>query len=83
MKTDPSAQIWREKWRITDKALEDINALMWESFMVNGREFGREQGAQIMAILNEWCEKEEAIFDNTIKRTDKLDEEIKKKPGHH
>lgn len=44
-----------------DAALNDINFLMWSTFMVKGYEFGRDDGAKIMAILNEWCRKEEEI----------------------
>lgn len=52
---------WRnrtELWRIADSALEDINEVMWESYMVKDREFGRNEGAKIMAALNRWCTSE-------------------------
>lgn len=43
-------------WRACDLALEDINKIMWESYMVTGREFGRNQGKAIMEVIVKWCE---------------------------
>lgn len=51
---------YEKLWRNADSALEAINKIMWESYMVKGREFGREQGAQIMMALNLWCQGEDA-----------------------
>ncbi len=38
--------------RLLEECLEDINAIMWSSHCLKGREFGREQGDAIMDVLN-------------------------------
>ena len=35
--------------------LEQINTLMWKTWGVKERKFGREEGDKIMGILNEWA----------------------------
>lgn len=37
--------------------MEDINAIMWESYMIKDRDFGRVQGSKIMSKLNEWADR--------------------------
>jgi len=37
--------------------LEDINAIMWESFMIKDRQFTREDGLKIMQVLDKWADK--------------------------
>jgi hypothetical protein len=39
------------------KLLEEINTIMWESFMVKGKEFGRTEGFKIMDRLEQWAER--------------------------
>ena len=46
--------------RLLDKCLEDINAIMWNSHCLKGREFGREQGEAIMYVLDRWARISEA-----------------------
>lgn len=41
-----------------DKYLDRINNLMWNTWGIKDAEFGREQGKQIMDILNEWAKEE-------------------------
>ena len=41
--------------RLYDECLEEINAIMWNSYCLKGREFGREQGNQIMTVLERWA----------------------------
>lgn len=49
-----------ERERLYDECLEDINAIMWNSHCLKGREFGREQGDAIMDVLNRWARISEA-----------------------
>lgn len=44
-----------ERERLYDECLEDINAIMWNSHCLKGREFGREQGEQIMYVMDRWA----------------------------
>lgn len=37
--------------------LSDINAIMFESFMIKGRDFGRTEGLEIMKVLEKWATK--------------------------
>lgn len=41
--------------RLLDECLEDINAIMWNSHCLKGREFGRVQGEAIMHVLDRWA----------------------------
>lgn len=38
-----------------NEALEEINTIMWESFMIKEYPFGRLDGTRIMIILEEWA----------------------------
>lgn len=41
-----------------NKLLEEINTIMWESFMVKGKGFTEQDGNKIMQILEKWAKKE-------------------------
>lgn len=42
----------KELWRM----LEQINIIMWESYMIKSRPFGRDEGGKIMEVLEQWAE---------------------------
>lgn len=42
-----------ELWRM----LDDINKIMWESFMIKSRGFKYEDGIKVMNVLNRWAKK--------------------------
>jgi hypothetical protein len=44
---------YRDLWKL----MEEINTIMWESYMVKGREFGRTEGYKIMGRLEQWAER--------------------------
>ena len=37
--------------------MENINTIMWESYMIKDKEFGRQEGYKIMGILEQWAER--------------------------
>ena len=39
------------------KLMENINTIMWESYMIKDKEFGRQEGYKIMGILEQWAER--------------------------
>ncbi len=39
----------------TEKYLEEINNIMWNTWGVKGHPFGRVEGEKIMQVLNEWA----------------------------
>ena len=43
----------RDMW----KMLDQINVIMWESYMIKDRPFGREEGRKIMEVLDQWAER--------------------------
>ena len=43
----------RDMW----KMLDQINVIMWESYMIKDRPFGREDGRKIMEVLEQWAER--------------------------
>lgn len=43
----------RDMWQLLDK----INTIMWESYMIKDRPFGRNEGRKIMEILEQWAER--------------------------
>jgi hypothetical protein len=51
----------RQHYKNCNKILEQINVVMWNSFHLKDREFGREQGAMIAELLEKWCERESEI----------------------
>lgn len=44
---------YRDLWKL----MEEINTIMWESYMIKGREFGRTEGYKIMGRLEQWAER--------------------------
>lgn len=55
----PNALEWIEKMknknRVLNKSLETINNIMWESYMIKDRDFGRKDGLKIMIELEKWA----------------------------
>lgn len=49
----PQANTDRDMW----KMLDQINVIMWESYMIKGRPFGRDEGLKIMKVLEQWAER--------------------------
>lgn len=43
----------RDMW----KMLDQINVIMWESYMIKDRPFGRDEGRKIMEVLEQWAER--------------------------
>lgn len=43
--------------RLNETTLEEINTIMWESYMIKQRPFGREQGTMIMKELEKWTKR--------------------------
>lgn len=43
----------RDMYQLLDK----INTIMWESYMIKDRPFGRNEGRKIMEILEQWAER--------------------------
>jgi len=43
--------------RLNEDTLEEINAIMWESYMIKGRNFGRQEGFKIMQELVKWSKR--------------------------
>ena len=41
--------------RLLNETLENINIVMWESYMIKGRSFDRNEGKKIMDILEHWA----------------------------
>ena len=39
------------------KLMDEINTIMWESYMIEGKEFGRTEGLKIMERLEQWAER--------------------------
>ena len=37
--------------------MNEINTIMWESYMIEGKEFGRTEGYKIMGRLEQWAER--------------------------
>ncbi len=37
--------------------MNEINTIIWESYMVKGKEFGRTEGYKIMGRLEQWAER--------------------------
>ena len=41
--------------RLLSETLENINAVMWESYMIKGKSFDRKDGEKIMHLLEHWA----------------------------
>ena len=37
--------------------MNEINTIMWESYMIKGKEFGRAEGYKIIGRLEQWAER--------------------------
>ena len=40
---------------LSTQTLENINAVMWESYMIKGKSFDRKEGQKIMHLLEHWA----------------------------
>lgn len=40
---------------LSTQTLENINAVMWESYMIKGKSFDRKEGEKIMHLLEHWA----------------------------
>lgn len=49
--TPNTQEQYNELWKLLDQ----INTIMWESYMIQNNEFGREQGKEIMERLEKWA----------------------------
>lgn len=52
-KVNTSTPTERELW----KMLNEINLIMWESYMIKDASFGRPEADKIMAVLEKWANK--------------------------
>ena len=43
--------------RLNEDTLEEINNVMWESYMIKDRNFGRQEGFKIMQELEKWANR--------------------------
>ena len=43
--------------RLNEDTLEEINTVMWESYMIKDRNFGRQEGFKIMQELEKWAKR--------------------------
>ena len=41
--------------KVFTETLENINAVMWESYMIKGKSFDRKEGEKIMHLLEHWA----------------------------
>ena len=39
------------------KLMDELNTIMWESYMIKGKDFGRQEGYKIMGLLEQWAER--------------------------
>lgn len=37
--------------------MNELNTIMWESYMIEGKDFGRTEGYKIMGLLERWAER--------------------------
>ena len=37
--------------------MDELNTIMWESYMIKGKDFGRQEGYKIMGLLEQWAER--------------------------
>ena len=50
---DVSRSDYNHIWQLMNK----LNTIMRESYMIEGREFGKAEGHKIMGILEQWAER--------------------------
>jgi hypothetical protein len=55
-----------------DIQLNNINDLMWDTWGIRGKEFGREEGNRIMEILNDWAINQSENIGETSKIIDEI-----------
>mgnify|MGYP003402908189 CR=1 FL=1 len=48
-----SSADYKHLWEL----MNEINTIMWESYMIEGKEFGRTEGYKIMGRLEQWAER--------------------------
>ena len=48
-----SSTDYKHIWQL----MNELNAIMWESYMVKGKDFGRQEGYKIMGLLEQWAER--------------------------
>lgn len=44
---------YKHIWQLMD----ELNTIMWESYMIKGKYFGRQEGYKIMGLLEQWAER--------------------------
>ena len=48
-----SSADYKHLWQLMD----ELNTIMWESYMIKGKDFGRQEGYKIMGLLEQWAER--------------------------
>ena len=48
-----SSADYKHIWQLMD----ELNTIMWESYMVKDKDFGRQEGYKIMGLLEQWAER--------------------------
>mgnify|MGYP000864322368 CR=1 FL=1 len=48
-----SSADYKHIWQLMD----ELNTIMWESYMIKGKDFGRQEGYKIMGLLEQWAER--------------------------
>ena len=48
-----SSADYKHIWQL----MNELNTIMWESYMIKGKEFGRTEGYKIMGLLEQWAER--------------------------
>ena len=48
-----SSADYKHIWQLMD----ELNTIMWGSYMVKGKDFGRQEGYKIMGLLEQWAER--------------------------
>jgi len=48
-----SSAEYKHIWQLMD----ELNTIMWESYMIKDKNFGRQEGYKIMGLLEQWAER--------------------------
>jgi len=48
-----SSADYKHIWQLMD----ELNTIMWERYMIKGKDFGRQEGYKIMGLLEQWAER--------------------------
>jgi len=56
-KADEILSLFNVSKRLNEDTLEEINTVMWESYMIKDRNFGRQEGFKIMQELEKWAKR--------------------------